>query len=82
MRKRSEKVESPGTYATVCFTLPLLLGAVFFQTTLPCAGGYHLERGGMSLHDVVGINCATTETKVRVSRIQAKECMFDCVGVI
>ena len=21
------------------------------------SGGYHLERGGMSLHDAVGINC-------------------------
>ena len=21
-----------------------------------CSGGYHLERGGMPLHDVVGIN--------------------------
>ena len=29
-----------------------------------CSGGYHLERGGMPLHDAVGINCkkgATTE---------------------
>ena len=47
------------------FTRPFLLGAVFFRTALPCSGGYHhLERGGMSLHDAVGINCkkgATTE---------------------
>ena len=30
----------------------------------PFSGGYHLERGGMQLHDAVGINCekgATTE---------------------
>ena len=33
------------------FTLPFLLGPVFFQTVLPCCGGYHLERGGMLLHD-------------------------------
>ena len=39
------------------FTLPFLLGPVFFRTTLPCSGGYHLERGGMPLHDAVWINC-------------------------
>ena len=46
------------------FTLPFLLGLVFFRTALACSGGYHLERDGMPLHDVVGINCkkgATTE---------------------
>ena len=26
-------------------------------TALPCSGGDHLERGGMPLHDAVGINC-------------------------
>ena len=33
---------------------------------LPCSDGYHLERGGMPLHDAVGINCkngATTENQ-------------------
>ena len=39
------------------FTLPFLLGSVFFRTALPCFGGYHLERGVMPLHDEVGINC-------------------------
>ena len=32
----------------------------------PCSGGYHLERGGIPLHDAVGINCkkdATTENQ-------------------
>ena len=46
------------------FTRPFLLGPVFFRTSLPCSGGYHLERGGMPLHDAVRINCkngATTE---------------------
>ena len=45
---------------------PFLLGPVFFRTALPCSGGYHLERGGMPLHDEVGINCkkgATTENQ-------------------
>ena len=48
------------------FTLPSLLGIVFLRTALPCSGGYHLERGGMPLHDAVGINCkngATTENQ-------------------
>ena len=46
------------------FTLPFLLGTVFFRTALPFSGGYHMERGRMPLHDTVAINCkkgATTE---------------------
>ena len=46
------------------FTRPFLLGPVFFRTALPGSFGYHLEMGGMPLHDAVGINCkkgATTE---------------------
>ena len=46
--------------------MPFLLGTVFFLTALPCSGGYHMERGGMPLHDAVGINCkkgATTENQ-------------------
>ena len=45
---------------------PFLLGTVFFHTALPCSGGYHVERGGMRLHDVVEITCkkgATTENQ-------------------
>ena len=37
-----------------------------FWTALPCSGGYHMERGGMLLHDAVVINCknaATTENQ-------------------
>ena len=47
-------------------TRPFLLGPVFFRTTLQCSGGYHMERGGMPLHDAVGINCkkgATSENQ-------------------
>ena len=47
-------------------TRPSLLGTVFFRNGLPCSGGYHMERGGMALHDAVGINCkkgATTENQ-------------------
>ena len=46
------------------FHADILLGPVFCRTALPCSGGYHLEKGGMPLHDAVGINCeksATTE---------------------
>ena len=39
------------------FMPPFLLGTVFFRTVLPCSGGYHMGRGGMPLHDAVGINC-------------------------
>ena len=38
-------------------TRPSLLDTVFFRTALPCSGGSHMERGGMPLHDAVGINC-------------------------
>ena len=44
------------------FTRPFLLGIVFSQTALPCSGGYHMERGGMPLHDAVGISCKNGET--------------------
>ena len=30
---------------------------MFFQTTLPCSGARHMERGGMQLHDAVGVIC-------------------------
>ena len=46
------------------FTRLFLLGPLFFRTALPFSGGYHMERGGMPLHDAIGINCkkaATTE---------------------
>ena len=36
---------------------------------------YHLERGGMSLHDVVGVNCEMIEPndiKAQVASIWAK----------
>ena len=56
-RKRSERVESPGTYVTE---------SVLFRTAISCSGGYHLERSGMPLHAAVGVNCkndATTENQ-------------------
>ena len=57
-------------------TSPSLLGNVFFRTALPCSGGYDMERGGMPLHDVVGINCkkgATTENQD--SAVYLDECV-------
>ena len=39
---------------------------MFFRTALSCSGGYHPEKGGIPLHDAVGINCeksATTENQ-------------------
>ena len=60
------------------FTRPFLLGTVFVRTALPCSGGYHLERGGMPLHDAVVVNCkksALLKIKAQVSRIWAKGCI-------
>ena len=48
------------------FTWQSLFGPACFRTALPFSGGYHMERGGIPLHDVVGINCkngATTENE-------------------
>ena len=42
---------------------PSLLGTVFSRTALLCSGGYHMERGGMPLHDAVGINCNKGATR-------------------
>ena len=42
------------------YRLSIYLSKLYVQ----CSGGYHLERGGMLLHDAAGINCekgATTE---------------------
>ena len=68
------------------FTRPSLLGRVFFRTALPCSGGYHIERGGMPLHDVVGINCkkgATTENQGSgVKYIWGKGCILMTVCVL
>ena len=38
------------------FTWPFVLGLVFFRTALPCSGGYHMEMGGIPLHDTAVIN--------------------------
>ena len=68
------------------FTRPSLLGPVFFRTALPCSGGYHMERGGMPLHDEIGINCkkgATTENQGSgVKYMGSGMYLDDCVCVL
>ena len=71
MRERSERVESHGTYVTMSFTLPFLLGPVFLWTALPCSGSYYLESGGKPLHDAVEINCKKDTT---ILKIKAQMC--------
>ena len=60
-----------------------MLGTVFFRTALPCSGGYHLEKGGMPLHDAIGINCKRAQQKIKaqVSSIWAKGCILMIVSV-
>ena len=58
-------------------TRPSLQGPVFFRTSLPCYCVHHMERGGMPLHDAVGINCkkgATTENQG--SAVKYMVCVF------
>ena len=66
--------------------MPFLLGPVFFRTALPCSAGYHLETGGMPLHDAVGTNCkkgATTENQCADVKYMGKGVYVnDCVCVI
>ena len=69
------------------FTRPFLLGPVFFRTALPCSGGYHLERGGLPLHDASETVHETVKRaqllkiKAQVSSIWAKGCMLMIVCV-
>ena len=86
-RKKGKSGEPWCICNRMSFTRSFLLGRVFFPTALPCSGGYHLERGGIPLHDAVGINCkkgATTEYHgADVKYIWAMVCMFDyCVCVL
>ena len=68
------------------FTRPFLLDPMFFRTSLPCSGGYHMERGGMPLHDVVGINCkkgATTKNQSSAVKYMGNGVYLDdCVCVL
>ena len=67
------------------FTWTFLLGPVFFWTTLPCSGGYHLERVGIALHYAVGINrigAQLVKIKAQMSSIWAKGYMLMIVSVL
>ena len=68
------------------FTPPFLLGPVFVRTSLPCSGGYQMERVGMPLHDAVGINCkkgTTTEYQGADDKYMDKGMYVDdCVCII
>ena len=63
-----------------------LLSTVFFRTALPCSGGYQMERGGMPLHDAVGVNCkkeATTENQGSCVKYMGSGVYLDaCVCVL
>ena len=67
-------------------TQPSLLGTVFFQTALPCSGGFHMERRWMSLHDAVGINCkkdASSENQDSAVKYKGSGVFLDdCVCVL
>ena len=57
----ARKIGKSGAPWCMCNRMSLrklfMLGTEFFQTALPCSGGYHLETGGIPLHDAVGENC-------------------------
>ena len=63
MPERSERVQNPVTYEfhAAIFACPCVL-----LDRPPVLWGYHLERGGMPLHDALGINYkkgSTTDIK-------------------
>ena len=39
------------------FHRTVLLSSSVFRTALPRSGAYHLDRGGMQLHDAVLVHC-------------------------
>ena len=67
------------------FSRPYLLGTVFFWTALPYSRGYHLDMGGMPLHEAVGIivkRAQLLNIKAQMSSIWAKGCMLLIVCVL
>ena len=85
MRKIGKSSELWYTCNRMSFTLPFLLGPVFCRTDLPCFGGCHLERGGMPLHDAVGITVKRVQLlkiKKQMSSIRAKGCVLMTVCVL
>ena len=75
-----ERVESPDTYVTELVSRGhFCLVMCFFLTALSCSGGYHLDRGGMPLHDAVG---ELLNIKAEMSSIWATGCMLMIMCVI
>ena len=73
-------MESPGAYVDDCILRGHFCGGSCVPSDRPPAlwSLIHLERGGMPLHDGVGINWkkgATTEVKAQEPSIWAKGCM-------
>ena len=65
-RQCSLRVESRGTYVTESVSLGYFCLALCTSDRPPVLWGYHLERGGMPLHDAFGVRCekgATTENQ-------------------
>ena len=63
--RKIRKSGGPGAYVTECVSVSVAC-SVFIRTALPCSGDYHMDQGGMPLHDSVGINCkkgTTTENQ-------------------
>ena len=81
VRLRDNEIGKSGEPWCICnwmsFTLPFVLVPVFF---LPYSGGYHLERGGMLLHDAVGIKCNKSATTENLG--SGVKYVDDCVCVI
>ena len=86
MRERSERVESPGTYVIGWVSrCHFCLALCSFGKPSRALVVIYLERGGMPLHDAVGINCKSGQlqnTKAQMSSIWAKVCMLMTVCVI
>ena len=65
----ARKIGKSGEPWYVCnwmsFMWPFLLGTVIFRTALQCSAGYHMEMGGMPLHDTVGTNCKNQDSAVK-----------------
>ena len=79
MRERQERVESPGTYVIEQVSRGhFCLALCSFE--LPS-----MERGGMPVHDVVGINCkkgATTENQGSAVKYMGYGVLDDSVCVL
>ena len=84
MRERSERVE-PWYMCNYEFHVAIFAWPCVLSDHLNRSGRYHLERGGMPLHDVVGINCkkgATTEYQgIDVKYMGEGVYVDDCVCV-